>query len=177
MNLVTSWLLYTGSGRISRFGTSRLLGIFLSSQLSAISSQPHCPQLLRAASCELIARLGFLRALGAVLGAALVPLGNADGVERSTDDVITNTRKIFDTAPADEHDRVLLEVVTDTRDVGGDFDSVGETDTGDLAERRVRLLRRRGIDARANAALLRTRLERRRLRLVLDARRGRCATS
>ena len=27
--LVTSWLLYTGSGRISRFGTSRRLGIRL----------------------------------------------------------------------------------------------------------------------------------------------------
>src|SRR5689334_10389313 len=59
--------------------------------------------------------------------------------------------------------------MTHARDVGRDFDPVGETDTGDLAESRVRLLRRRGVDARADAALLRARLEGRRLRLVLDA--------
>ena len=102
------------------------------------------------------------------LRAALHPLGDADGVERSADDVITNTREILDTAAADEHDRVLLEVVADARDVGRDFDPVRQTNAGNLAERRVRLLRGRGVDARADAALLRARLQRRRLGLVAD---------
>src|SRR5688572_3226721 len=112
--------------------------------------------------------LSLLRSLGPVLGAALVALGDADGVQRSTDDVIANTRKVLHTASANEHDRVLLEVVPDARDIGRDFDAVGETDTRDLAERGVRLLGGRRVNARANAALLRARLQCRRLRLVLD---------
>ena len=39
--------------------------------------------------------------------------------------------------------RVLLQVVTLARDVAGDFHAVGEAHAADLAERRVRLLRRR----------------------------------
>ena len=40
-------------------------------------------------------------------------------------------------------------------DVGGDLDAVGQPHTGDLAQRRVRLLRRRGVDADTDAAPLR----------------------
>src|SRR5262249_40393231 len=58
-------------------------------------------------------------------------------------------------------DRVLLEVVPLARNVGGDLHAVREANTADLAERRVGLLRRRGVDADADAALLRAALERR----------------
>src|SRR5215470_20230422 len=60
-----------------------------------------------------------------------------------------------------QHDGVLLQVVADARDVGGDLDVAGQPDPGDLAERRVRLLGRGGVDARADAATLRAPLERR----------------
>src|SRR6266513_1769787 len=43
---------------------------------------------------------------------------------------------------ADEHDRVLLEVVTLTGDIGADLGAVRQPDAGDLAQRRVRLLGR-----------------------------------
>jgi hypothetical protein len=38
---------------------------------------------------------------------------HADGVERATDDVVANAREILDAAAADEHERVLLQVVAD----------------------------------------------------------------
>src|SRR5690606_19829998 len=74
--------------------------------------------------------------------------------------VVANAGKILHTAAADEHDAVLLEVVTLTGDVADDFHAVGETNTADLAKRRVRLLRSRRVDAHAHAALLRARFER-----------------
>src|SRR5258708_38833128 len=53
------------------------------------------------------------------------------------------------------------------RDVADHLEAVGETHLGDLAQRRVRLLRRRRIDARADATLLRALLKRRHLFLRL----------
>src|SRR5262249_2787880 len=69
-------------------------------------------------------------------------------------------------------DRVLLQIMALARDVADHLEAVGEADLGDLAQRRVRLLRRRGVDAGAHAALLRALLQRRHLllRMLRDAR-------
>ena len=80
------------------------------------------------------------------------------GVQRAAHDVVAHAREILHAPAADEHDRVLLEVVPFARDVAGDLDAVGEPDARDLAERRVRLLRRGGVHARAHAPLLRAAL-------------------
>src|SRR6185503_7444548 len=95
--------------------------------------------------------------------------------------------EILDAAAAHEHDRVLLEVVALTRDVGADLHRVRQTDAGHLAEGRVRLLRSRRVDARADAALLRGARERRGLVLrdrwlpafpneLIDSRHGSSAS-
>jgi hypothetical protein len=55
---------------------------------------------------------------------------------------------------------VLLEVVTDARDIGRDFDPVGEANTRHLTESRVRLLGGLGVDASANTTTLGRTLER-----------------
>src|SRR5262249_11768656 len=60
-----------------------------------------------------------------------------------------------DAAAAHEHDGVLLQVVTLARNVDRDLHAVREANTGDLAERRVRLLGRGGVHAGADAAALR----------------------
>src|SRR5690606_17818600 len=114
-----------------------------------------------------------LRLLGAVLAAALValhvaPHADALRIERAADDVIPNPRQVLHTTPADEHHRVLLEVVLLARDVGGDFLSAGEPHARDLAQRRVRLLRRLGLDGGADATALGRTLERGRLALLGD---------
>src|SRR5262245_3837174 len=74
--------------------------------------------------------------------------------------MVTYPRQVFDPAAANQHDRVLLQVMTHPRDIRGHLDTVGQTHPGDLTQRRVRFFRRRSIDAGANAALLRAPLER-----------------
>src|SRR5581483_3349437 len=106
-------------------------------------------------------------ALGAVFRARLLAAGDADRVERAAHHVVANAGQVLYAAAADEHDRVLLQVVADARDVGGDLDPVGQAHAGNFAQRRVRLLGRLRVNAGANAALLRALLQGRRGRLVL----------
>src|SRR6185295_13930277 len=101
-------------------------------------------------------RLGPLRS---VLAAAALPSLHADGIERSPHDVVPHAGQVLHASTADQYDRVLLEVVPDARDVGGDLDPVRQPHSGDLAEGRVGLLGGRGEHANAHPALLRRSLE------------------
>jgi hypothetical protein len=76
--------------------------------------------------------LRFLRTLGTIEGTGLSPSIDASGIQSSSKDVVTDTREVLYTASADEHDGVLLEVVTFARDVGVDLFRVGEAYTGNL---------------------------------------------
>src|ERR1700759_4003760 len=80
--------------------------------------------------------------LDAVLATALLSIGHAGGVQRAAHDLVTHAREVLDAAATHEHDGVLLQVVALTRDVGRDLDRAGDPHTCDLAQRRVRLLRR-----------------------------------
>jgi hypothetical protein len=60
------------------------------------------------------------------------------------------------TATTDHDDGVLLEVVSFTRDISSHFHAIRETDTSDLAESRVRLLRSCGRNLDTDTALERT---------------------
>src|ERR1700750_2149877 len=136
MSWVTSTELYTGSATSGRRGAGPLRG------------------------------MSALLLLRAVSAAGLLAVADALGVQRATDDLVADAGEVLHPAAAHEHHRVLLQVVTDARDVGGDLDAAGEADTSDLAQRRVRLLRRRRVDARAHATTLRGTLQRRGLGLL-----------
>src|SRR5690606_19661603 len=97
----------------------------------------------------------LFRTLGAVLRTALLAVLHALRIEHAAQDVVTHTGKIADTAAADQHDAMFLEVVAFAGDVGDDFALVGQADLRNFTECRVRLFRGRRIDASANAALLR----------------------
>src|SRR5215207_1955463 len=120
----TSFELKTGSGAGSRVGISARRGMTLSALL------------------------------GAVLGATLPAVGHAGRVERGPDDLVAEARQILDSPAADQHDRVLLQVVPLARDVGPDLHAVGQANPGHLPEGRVRLLRGDCHHARADAPLL-----------------------
>src|SRR5215467_8761558 len=111
MNLASISLLYFGSGRMVRTGAW------------ARRDMDSYPLLLRA--------------LGAVLGATLLALAHTRAVERAAHGVITHARQVLDTAAADEHHRVLLQVVTLAADVAGHFVAIGETNAAHLATRRA----------------------------------------
>src|SRR5439155_6826405 len=126
---------------LTRHATSALGGF-----PAPAASQPGAARLLR---------------LGAVLGPALLPTLHAAGIQRPAHDVVAHPRQVLDAAAADEHDRVLLQIVPLAGDVAGHLDPVREPDARYLAERRIRLLGRGRVHARAHPALLRARLERR----------------
>src|ERR1700730_1259035 len=157
MNFVTTTLPNFGSGRISRFSALWRRDISLFPCLAFLKTQndPSPGSLLGS----------LLGSLGAVFRTPLLAVFHALGVEHAAQDVIADARQVFDAAAADHHHRMLLEVMTLARDVADHFEAVGQPHLGDLAQRRVRLLRRRGVDARADAALLRALLQRRHLLL------------
>ena len=78
--------------------------------------------------------LFLLRSLGAVLGASLQSVSNACGIESSSDDMVSYTREVLNSAASDEYHAVLLEVMTDTRDVSGYFDTISQTYSGNLSQ-------------------------------------------
>src|SRR3712207_3931870 len=103
--------------------------------------------------------MSALLLLRAVAAARLLAVLHALGVERAADDLVADAGEVLHPAAADEHDRVLLEAVTDAGDVRRHLDAAGQPDTGHLAQRRVRLLRRGRVDARAGPAPLGRTLE------------------
>src|ERR1022692_1556275 len=105
--------------------------------------------------------MSALLLLRAVTAAGLLAVAHALGVQGAADDLVAHAGKIPHPPAADQHDGVLLEVVAHTGDVGGHLDVAGEPDPRHLAERRVRLLGRGGVDARAHPTALRAPLERR----------------
>src|SRR6202047_1959282 len=113
----------------------------------------------------------LFRTLRAVLRTALLAVLDALGIEDAAENVVAHAGQILDAAATDHDHGVFLKVVAFTRNVADDLETVGQAHLGDLAERRVRLLRGRGVDARADTALLRRLLQRRHLlaRLLYDA--------
>src|SRR5258708_38120763 len=114
VNLVTRLSLNLGSGMIRRLGTSRRRGMgtrCLSFFLRSGGKQGS-PQSWFKRGSGLGPLHAVLRALAVTVD--LVRRRRADcsrGVQRPSDDVVADARKIFDAATANEHDRVLLKVV------------------------------------------------------------------
>src|SRR3569623_1055689 len=155
MNLVRTTSPKRGSGRTSRFSGRRrrdIISSFLFSRFRNVSGA-YCKRLFRT--------------LGIVFGVGLAAILDTLGVEHAAQDVVANARQVADAASADQHHAMLLEVVALAGNVADHLALVGQADLGHLAQRRVRLLRGRGIDTGADAALLRVLLHRRDLGLGL----------
>ena len=75
-----------------------------------------------------------LRPLRAVLASASLAAGNTGCVEGSANDVIANPGKILYATSANEDERVLLKIVADAGNVGGNLNAVRQPDTRDLAK-------------------------------------------
>jgi len=107
-----------------------------------------------------------LRSLGSVLRSSLLPIGDAYRIERSPDHVIAHTGQIFHAATADQHNRVLLQIVANPRNVGRHLDTIRQPHTRHFTQRGVRFLGSLRVHARTYASLLRTSLQRRAGRLI-----------
>jgi hypothetical protein len=104
--------------------------------------------------------------LRAVLRARLLAVCDPRSIQSPTNNVVPDARQILHTAATDQDDRVFLQIVADTGDVGCNFNPIGQTHTCYFAKGRIRLLWRRRIHACAHASFLRTFLQRRTTRLV-----------
>src|SRR5688572_5172330 len=103
--------------------------------------------------------ISALLLLGAVTAARLLAVLDRLRVQRAANDLVADTGEVLHPAAADEHDRVLLQVVSLTRDVRRDLDAAGQAHAADLAQGGVRLLRGGGVDAGADTASLGRTLE------------------
>src|ERR1700722_15100137 len=88
----------------------------------------------------MILGLGPLDAVLRALAVAIYFVGGgrsdgAGGVERAADNVVANTGKIFDTASANQDDRVLLEIVPFAGDVRRHLHSVRQANAANLSKR------------------------------------------
>ena len=68
--------------------------------------------------------LFIFRSLCAVLGTGLLSVGYAGGIKSTSDDVVSGTGKILNTAAADQDNGVLLKVVALARDIAGNLVSI-----------------------------------------------------
>src|SRR5215475_402567 len=77
-------------------------------------------------SCRLVAGplrgMSALLLLRAVAAARLLTVPDALRVERPPNDLVAHAGQVLHPAAAHQHDRVLLQVVPDTGDVGRDLD-------------------------------------------------------
>jgi hypothetical protein len=68
--------------------------------------------------------------------------------------VIPNSWKVFHPSTADENNGVFLEVVTNSGNVSGNFDSIGQSHSGNLSKGGIRFLGSGCIDSYANPPFL-----------------------
>jgi hypothetical protein len=80
---------------------------------------------------------------------------NTYGIQGATDDVITDSWKIFYPSSSNENNGMFLKIVTNPRDVCGDLDSIGQSHSGNFSKGRIRFLRSGRIDSNANPSFLR----------------------
>src|SRR5262245_49091068 len=110
---------------------------YLMHQVAGRRSQPpHCTCDLRSVTCDLLLLLRWCGAglLGPILRAPLLAVGDALSVECAAHNVVAHTGQILNAAAADQHYRVLLQVVALARDVGRNLNAIAQPDAGDLAE-------------------------------------------
>ena len=81
-----------------------------------------------------------LRTFRSILRAALPPVSHSRSIQNSSDGVITNTWQVFYTSPANQNDRMLLEIMAFATDVTGNFKAVRQSYSGNLPECGIRLL-------------------------------------
>src|SRR5215472_1310505 len=141
-----------GSASGSRLGTCPFLGInlfysfksfgavkpFTGSQLPGLLKSPGlmiCAEdAFNHQSWQLSIPAILFRSLRSVLRASLFAVSDSGRIQCASHHVIAHAGKVLDAASTDKHDRVLLQVVSNTRDVRGHFDAVGQTHAGYFAQ-------------------------------------------
>lgn len=94
------------------------------------------------------------RLLGAILWSAGHSGRNTLKIHSASDQMVAHTWKIWHSSTTHKNDRMLLQVVTFSRNIGNDDFAVGQLDTGDLTYSWIRFLGFSSVHFVANALLL-----------------------
>jgi len=73
--------------------------------------------------------------VGSVLASAPPSVRDTFAIQGATDDVVADTRQVFNPAAPDQNHRVLLEVMPFAADVGGNLNSVSKSNAGYFPQR------------------------------------------
>jgi CobQ-like glutamine amidotransferase family enzyme len=69
--------------------------------------------------------------------------------------MIPDTRQILNTPSTDQDNGVFLKIVSLSRDISRNLNTVRQANTGNFSQSRIRLLGGGGIDTRTDTSLLR----------------------
>ena len=105
--------------------------------------------------CRIRLFLSCFRAFCAVFGTSLHSVCYTSCIQSTSNDVVTYTRKVFYSTASDQNNGVFLQVVAFTGDICCNFDTVGQTNSGNFSQSRVRLLRCGSFYRCTNASFLR----------------------
>lgn len=87
-----------------------------------------------------------------VFRSSLLPVWNSCSVENSPDNVISHSRQIRHSSPADHDNRVFLQIVANSGNIGCHFHAVGEAHTRDFPKGGIRFFGSGRRNFHANAA-------------------------
>ena len=72
--------------------------------------------------------------LGTILGPGTLPLLYPNGIQCSSNHMVAHPGKVLDTSTADQNDGVFLQIVADSRNVGGYLNPVRKSDPSHFAK-------------------------------------------
>ena len=124
---------------------------------------------MRLFRCRTSDSLALLWTLSTITASRLLSTVDTLGVSATANHLVANPWKVTNPPAPDQHDRVLLKVMSLTRDVHSDFLTIAQTNPSDLSKRRVGLLWGHRLYSQTNPLLLRASFQHRTLgRLVLN---------
>ena len=104
----------------------------------------------------------LFRTLVAVTAAGLTTITHAQSIQNTTDHLIPHTREVTNSSAANQHDRVLLQIVAFARNISSDLFAIRKSHTSHLSKSRVRLFGGYRLHLKTDATLLRAAFQQRR---------------
>src|SRR5262245_892816 len=130
-----------GENQIAKFRVGDDLSLFSAAATGhgrvPISLSCWTPALGSASAGVISLKAKSLRPFCSVYRAALLSVLHALRIEHAAKNVVAHARKVLHAATADQHDRMLLQIVAFARDVAHDLVAVGQPHLRDLAQSRV----------------------------------------
>jgi hypothetical protein len=102
---------------------------------------------------------GFLRSLRTIFRATLFAILNTGSIQSATNNVVAHTWQILNPSATNHHDRVFLQIMTDSRNISSYLKPRGEANPSHFTQSGVWLFRCSSVNPCANPTTLRATLQ------------------